>query len=330
MRIMSLTQQHTSVIKGLAIIAMILHHLFYDHSEYGFFIQQLGLICKVCVAIFLFLSGYGLTIQFTKIFCNGLGNIVVALKFLFNRYVKFYLSYWFIFIIFVPIGIYIFGRDLSIPYGNEYNILYNLLKDIIGISGFHSYNITWWFNQLILKLYLFFPLLFILTRKKSLGLLILTFSYRYPEYFPFILGMTIASNQEWINKMFIRMKYISVVSVLFVLLLCVFRQISSIHYASGTYLDGFIAAFLSFFVVSVCQSKGNKYLEFLGKHSFNMYMTHTFIISYFFHDFVYSLKYPVLIFPVVLFSTLVISIILEFTKHRMGVYKIQHMLLRKI
>jgi len=57
----------TSAVKGLAIIAMLLHHLFYTHSEYGEAVQQIGLVGKVCVAMFLFLSGYGLTVQFSKV-----------------------------------------------------------------------------------------------------------------------------------------------------------------------------------------------------------------------------------------------------------------------
>lgn len=57
----------TNAIKGIAIIAMLVHHLFYEHPEYGEPTFQLALIGKVCVAIFLFLSGYGLSVQYSKI-----------------------------------------------------------------------------------------------------------------------------------------------------------------------------------------------------------------------------------------------------------------------
>lgn len=57
----------TNAIKGIAIIAMLVHHLFYEHPEYGESTYQLALIGKVCVAMFLFLSGYGLSVQYSKI-----------------------------------------------------------------------------------------------------------------------------------------------------------------------------------------------------------------------------------------------------------------------
>jgi len=63
----SISLNETNAVKGIAIIAMLLHHLFYTHPEFGFVVHQIGLIGKVCVAMFLFLSGYGLTIQFSKL-----------------------------------------------------------------------------------------------------------------------------------------------------------------------------------------------------------------------------------------------------------------------
>lgn len=62
-----LTLHDTSILKGIAICAMLLHHLFYENPEYGRFVWHLALLGKVCVAIFLLLSGYGLTIQMNKL-----------------------------------------------------------------------------------------------------------------------------------------------------------------------------------------------------------------------------------------------------------------------
>ncbi len=62
-----LTFFDTSIIKGLAICAMLWHHLFYEHPEYGNTVFQLALLCKVCVSLFLMLSGYGLTMQYNKV-----------------------------------------------------------------------------------------------------------------------------------------------------------------------------------------------------------------------------------------------------------------------
>jgi len=62
--IFALTKQDTAVLKGIAIIAMLMHHLWGCPPDWvepytgvlGFF----GNVGKVCVAIFLFCSGYGL------------------------------------------------------------------------------------------------------------------------------------------------------------------------------------------------------------------------------------------------------------------------------
>jgi hypothetical protein len=80
-----------------------------------------------------------------------------------KRFVKFYVNYWVVFVIFVPIGIFVFGRKLSTVY--EGNTITMLLRDLIGINGMNSYNMTWWFNKLIVCLYLSFPLLYFLIKK---------------------------------------------------------------------------------------------------------------------------------------------------------------------
>ena len=44
--------------------------------------------------------------------------------------------------------------------------------------------------------------------------------------------------------------------------------------------------------------------QYLGKHSMNIFMIHTFIFAYFYRDFIYSFKYPILIFLVLLVFSL--------------------------
>lgn len=66
-----LTLQDTDFLKGLALLLLLCHHLFYiDNGLYDSIsiaghnvIQVIGQWSKVCVAIFIFLSGYGLMYQ---------------------------------------------------------------------------------------------------------------------------------------------------------------------------------------------------------------------------------------------------------------------------
>lgn len=50
----------TQIVKAIAIMAMLIHHLFLEHPEYGGAIYGLAKAGKVCVALFVFLSGYGM------------------------------------------------------------------------------------------------------------------------------------------------------------------------------------------------------------------------------------------------------------------------------
>ena len=66
-KIMKLTVQDSNVLKGIAILIMLWHHLFL-RPEYNDIVihghsiaQEIAIMCKVCVAIFVFVSGYGLT-----------------------------------------------------------------------------------------------------------------------------------------------------------------------------------------------------------------------------------------------------------------------------
>ncbi len=65
---LELNIRESNSLKGIALILLLIHHLFYIQN--GKFddvyiaghgvVNTLGLLCKVCVAMFVFLSGYGL------------------------------------------------------------------------------------------------------------------------------------------------------------------------------------------------------------------------------------------------------------------------------
>jgi len=55
-----------------------------------------------------------------------------------------------------------------------------------------------------------------------------------------------------------------------------------------------------------------------------MYLIHTFIFGYFFSEFIYGFRYPVLIFFALLVSSLFVSICIEFIKTKIGFYRLQN------
>lgn len=338
----------TNAIKGIAIIAMLVHHLFYEYPEYGESTYQLALIGKVCVAMFLFLSGYGLSVQYSKILnydsvltrINGGG-----VKFLYKRYTKFYLNYWSIFLISVPIGVLVFGRELTIPYGENACIPYRLALDFMGVQGMMSYNITWWFNRLILSLYLLFPLLYwVMSRKWYVSLAVLAILFLKPRLiiypfhwlddnlyiytFVFAFGMFCSIYIDGISKLLnkINPKFVFSLSFMAVIAFCIERQWGIIPRLKGIPCDGFITAFTALAIVTAARLTKYNFpiLSFLGRHSMNMYMLHTFLFGYFFEEFIYGFKYPLLIFIVLFVITLTLSIIIEFVKTQCQFYVLQN------
>lgn len=323
-----MTIDDSKILKGIAICAMLWHHLFYEHPEYGKIVFHLALLGKVCVSMFLMISGYGLTKQYNKVV-----NPVVAIEkrggggkfsFILRRLIKFYSNYWIVFCIFVPLGVFVFDRGLSIPYGESRFIFKPLLLDIFGLQHFSSYNITWWFNRLIIIMWITFPLFhkLITSYTESILLLPVVIILFPSDVLAFILGIYLATYQHGINEIIDRFGQFRVMAVLSILLLvlCINRNIGFIECLAGTKADPYISLIVVILVPMVIKKiiKRAVFFPFLGEHSINIYLVHTFIYYYFFSDFIYSFKYPALIFLVLLILTLCISIALEELKKRTG------------
>ena len=346
-----LSKQDTSVMKGVAIIAMLCHHVYTCQPEwvatYPYWLTILGVLGKVCVAIFLFCSGYGLATQYEKILCKTSDikdKIYRTLIFIFKRFVKFYSSYWFVFLIFVPITIFFFDRPLSAAYGENANVLKRLFFDMLGVQGFQSYNITWWFNKLIILFYLLFPIFFIAVKKtKWIGLLFGFVLMRLANQlgnvnyydmmlwqFPFVLGIgwvlyqeKVAKWSDWIEKHF----GLITIGVSLLLLLGILQRLYNIvpfGNITGVRFDGFLCLLLTLCVALILRRRKYTYmvLSFLGKHSINIYLIHTFLNYYWepIHYFLQTNKicrFMGLNMWILLLVCLLLSIILEFMQEKL-------------
>lgn len=290
---LTLTRQDTSAMKGIAILAMLCHHMYGFPPQwaepYTGVLAWLGILGKVCVALFLFCSGYGLSAQYES------KSIVENVKFISKRLFKFYINYWVIFLIFVPITIFFFDRSLSMAYGDHVNIPKRLIFDLLGMQELSSYNVTWWFNKLIITLYLLFPLLYRLTRLKPwiaaiVGFIIMQIAIYYTDapvsvliwQYPFILGIVwkLYENkgtqvQEWLEGH--RMVSICV-SVLLLIVTVIIRMYPIIPYCNGIGIDGFVSCAIALCVITILRNFPHimSVFAFLGKHSINIYLIHTF------------------------------------------------------
>lgn len=348
-----LRKEDSYMLKGIAICAMLCHHLFYcdpaivgmSFSGISYFIGEIG---KFCVALFVMLSGYGLGTGFRNVEINSDHGFLPKIKHyvlhVIKRLVHFYLQYWPIFIIFVPIGVFVFHRPLTDAYGNSVNIVKRFVLDFCGVQGFNSYNITWWFNKLILLLYLLSPVYYLLIRKACIPslagfLLLLRFSdfihcnlFNVDTYsLAFAIGIAISIYGCNILPVLQKSSpWILYISLLLLLGFSLVLRSQNWFQMGGTRADTLIALNLVLIVSSFESRILIKPLSFLGRHSANIYMTHSFINGYWFSTFIYSPRHPLIILGLSLLICITISILLEWMKSIAGVYRLQTIIDNKL
>ena len=297
-------------------------------------------------------SGYGLSVQFDEV--KGAKN---TCKYMVKRFVSFYFSYWVVFLVFVPITVFCFGRPLSVPYGEHVNLVKRLGLDLLGLQGGQSYNITWWFNKLLILLYLLFPLFYFAVTKSGVVTLAVSllvagcwmtfvgcdyYGMLYVNQLPFVCGIlwnkwgkTVVmhhmrrhkqSDDSCLSSIGSKKSIFKLVGVLLLLLVMVlFRMYPIIPYWTSVQLDAFVTVGVVMFVVSLRRmGMPMRVLAFLGKHSANIYLIHTFYNVYWHFSWLHNgaVMRSGLNFFVLLSLCLLTSIILEWIKTHVGVYKL--------
>lgn len=357
--VLSLSQ--TSSLKGVALIALLVHHLFYlrtgkydDIHLIGnyYLFNQIGLICKFCVALFVFLSGYGLTVVADKV-----GTVHYS-SFYVRRFTKLMSNYWLIWLLFVPIGVYFLGRSFPDVYAGH-SIGLCLLVDLAGLSralGLPSYNATWWFYSCIIMLYLLFPFIYRIMRRSVwnvyLLLVISIVIVRYPWTFlqpiqcyllPFVLGML------FYNRLIFRLlptpPPIRCYRILlrciegharkgekFMWVLFLFCTLTIRNFVPYSMLfDTVVCVAIYLVYINIEWGKRcNQVLAFLGKHSFNIFLFHTFIYYFYWPELIFWSRNPLIIFVTLLCVCLFVSIAIENIKHKLGFYRLEQLIIEKI
>lgn len=341
-----LSHSDTNLLKGIAICGMLCWHLFFATTleECGIAFSSLtkfiSITGDVCVSIFLFVSGYGLTISANKIENTTEGRRFMV-KMIIRRLLKFYFNFWPIFIISVLIGTFVFDRPMP-----DRNSIVAWLYQIFGFSNQASYNNTWWFNSLILVFYLIFPLLYESIKKYpvytlSISIITTSFSLKIGAgiamYMPiFLVGMVYAYYNERIGHNLDRLKPIYIILIMTLLLILTLMRLYKLGedgiFARGIRCYGILTILYTMYVVFILRKQNllAKILSYLGKHSANIYLIHTFLYYYWFRSFYYSFENPFLIFCVLLSTSLLLSILIELLKSTIGVYRLQQYLINKI
>jgi surface polysaccharide O-acyltransferase-like enzyme len=328
--LMEITITQSKIIKTLAILMMLCLHLF-NRSYEGLFTPVLfigeqpityyiSLFSDACVPIFLFISGYGLFYNYQK-------DIHAFVKSNGFRLFKLYINYWLVVLLFAVVLGLLLGKE-GYP-----GSLIKFILNFIGLEN--SYNGAWWFFFTYILLTLTAPLLFKILELYSTWL-ILTFvmlfyfvSFYFRVYnndlftnpylawffrqiylfgtslFPFIFG-ALVMQKKWhthVNNLFAPLKYKSLIAIL---------GICTLIFIHGIIPNFIIAPFLAIpFIFLWNQISLGEFLErfllWLSGHATNLWLVHMFFYITYFETFIYSPKYPILIFANLLFWSVVAS-----------------------
>lgn len=339
---LSLTQNNTQVLKGIALLLLLCHRCWYKGDGYddiwlfGYpLFKGVGVLGKTCVSLFVFLSGYGLTARTIQ---DG-GKFTVS-RFYRKRFLKLMINYWLIWLLFVPIGVFVFDRSFLDVYGEHYVV--SSIVDFFGLflaifNHPYGYNPTWWFYSCIIILYLLYPIVW---RIRSIGILLIPLALLIPKLcdfawvinsralvlilsylLPFVCGLLFANMKIHKFKTNLMGKFLIIVTLL--LLCCTYQM----HNPDAVLWESLICVWL------VCLYKDyskcvyiSKALSFLGRHSFNIFLFHTFIYSYYFHDFIYWSRNPIIVLLTLLFVCILISMFIEYLRKQLKLDVLQYKL----
>lgn len=319
------SKNQSSIIKGLAIILMVIHHTFafpdrISNVNYipiifniDRYIAEFG---RICVFMYLFLSGYGL------FYCAERDN-GITYKNIIDRVIKLLSKYWLIIFLFIPVGIILGVYSFNI---NQF------LMNFFTLS--YSYNQEWWFINTYILLILSFPIVYKIIKYKSyikviiLSLIISFTSIGIDFIMPsidsilfikiirlvciyqlyFITGCIFCKYKVMdLIYNFVNSKGINKINnyVILVIICMLIRQITSIL----DFIIGPIFIFSSMMIIN--KLKIEKLFLFMNKHSTNIWLTHSFLCYYYFQDIVFMPKYAILIIPWIMILSVCLSFIIN-------------------
>lgn len=279
----------TTGLKGFLALGIVFHHL----SQWvttGTEFSNFGYMGTYIVSVFFFLSGYGLYVQNER---KGsyLDNFLV------KRLSK-------ILIPFIIISsIYLIYRSI-----NGQVLSSSFFIDLFKKGSTVIYN--GWFVDIIILMYIFFYISFRVFSNKTTAILVNTLFiifyivlvikleygfWWYNSSLPFALGLVWAKNKENIDRLLKKYYFIPLVSVTVLLfvshqysfILQKFHLVDNYSYALAANIDNVIFTFYLILIVRKIDFS-NKYLLFLGKISFELYMIHGLVMSIFGKYFVTS------------------------------------------
>ena len=352
---MKFTKEHTMQMKGIAIIILLFHHCFLNTQRWATVpyeklattkgwgdypisfapfsshtIQYLASFSKICVAMFVFMTGYGMWVSY-----ESQKKKTTMSNYIKKRMVTLMTGFLIIFVVTEILAIPT-GRFIEV-YGHDFRSVVYMIIDALGLAkllGTPLFCLTWWYMSLAIVLIMIFPFVHSIMEKyqwvvvvasiivpRACGFGQSTDLFRY--LLAYTLGMYFAQHdllgriKEKFMKQNVAGKLLSlIVSLIGLAVIIKCRQNAWIGWKYLDFWDGFAAMYM--IVISYIYILNGKWivkgLGFLGKHSMNIFLIHSFYRDVFFHEFTYSFYYAWLDYIVLMAISLVTSIVLEWFK----------------
>ena len=353
------SKEDTLSVKAIAVMLMLIHHLFTFPEKFAEGVgytsmhvmsdgqnveQLLGNFSKLCVALFMLLSGYGIyksyMLKEQPVGNKTLSSIVI------KRIKNVYIKYWQIIVVFGIIGLLIGSEKIS-------HAPVDWVKNLIGIDT--TFNDESWFLTMYVIVVCLFP--FVVrwfARKHSnpwtdmvwlliFNTLVITALSRYigstefmsdfnGTYFwskfqvalvmlPMFMGGCIMAKYDMIENLrncFAKGYIAKIAGVIILVVVFILRQNWGMRVAWGWDRLDFIYAGL--FTMSMALIlDGLKHvkmvLAFIGKYSTGIWLSHSFYCYYYCQSVIYAPKNPILIFLFLLAIALGTARIIDFVGH---------------
>lgn len=173
----------TQELKGLGILTVVFAHFAYMLVTNADFLYPLSIIAGVGVDLFLFMSGYGLSVGMLK-------KPMPVLEFYKRRLIKIFIPFWIALIIIFAADILFLNIDYSFSY-----ILQSLLGWFPTARGYGDVNSPFWYITWMIMFYALYPIFFSVKRPWLTALILAVIATLIGVYNPFDL------QDNWLHRL---------------------------------------------------------------------------------------------------------------------------------
>ena len=289
----------TQELKGFGILTVVFAQFAYMLVTNADFLFPLSIIAGVGVDLFLFMSGYGLTVGMMK-------KPLPILEFYKRRVIKIFIPFWVAIILIFAANAIFLDIHYSVPY-----MIRSLLGWFPTASGFEDVNSPFWYITWMMMFYILFPLVFS-SKKPWLSAIILaviatligvynpldmgdnwlhrlhTFAFSLGIVFAWLLFETKDKENKLVKSLKKFRNESNGMSIIVIALMIIVAGYMSLHTTSsswptltailgkGFFVDQFTSIVIMFALIVIFSLKkvDNKFFAIYGLYSFEVYLIH--------------------------------------------------------